>query len=911
MPRNYTMHVVSHTHWDREWYKTFQHFRMRLVNLTDELIKLLESDPEYKVFTFDGQTIVLDDYIQIRPENEERLRKLVKEGRILIGPWYNQPDEFLVSGEGMIRNLMLGYKMGQDWGNWMRIGYVPDAFGHISQFPQIMQGFGIDNAVLFRGITTDQVDSEFTWRGADGTEVFCVKMPDNNAYSNFFYRMRNTLSAEGEIDFEQSRKEIMELISDSETERPATSNLLFMDGVDHIFANPKTPAIMKDVNENLQVGTIKHSTLPAFIEAVKAENPELGVYEGELRWNNRAWKLSGILANVMSSRVHLKQANHEIENLLERWVEPFTAIAWANGKDYPKTYVDLAWKYLLMNHPHDSICGCSIDQVHKDMVYRFDQARLIAEPIVEQSLQYIADNIDTAAALKNVTTAQTNESKGGIAGPLPWEADQSAQSSNAVHTTPVVVFNPLSWERTDIVEAEIGIPHEWNSAGMKVVDEAGNEVPYSVFGPLPKWGLLQKPYDIPMGLPLKYYKVSFYAENIPSVGYKTFFLNVLPTPYRVVGSMLTGINSAENEYLALIVESDGSLTIVDKETEQVYTDCMVFEDGGDFGEGYHYVKPMRDTVVTSLGSPVTTSVIEDNSLRVVFKLDTVLTVPASKHANNQERSAEKVDMKITSYVTLAKGSRRVDIVSNVDNNALDHRIRVLFASGIDTDFSNAESTFDVVKRTVHTPECRDWSTPMPHEHPQRSFVDLNDGEIGLTIINDGLIEYEAKSDAERTIALTLMRCTGNGVGGPEQQTDGQMLGLHQFKYAIYPHAGDWQAADVWQQAWAHNVPFKVAQTGIHEGKLPAANSFMSISDSSVVLSTLKKAENADQIVTRVYNIEEAPASGCQIAISNTGNLYAANLNEEITDNTSAGEGAVTIDVHAKRIITFAGDVKKG
>ncbi|MHB1459008.1 MAG: glycoside hydrolase family 38 N-terminal domain-containing protein, partial [Armatimonadota bacterium] len=653
MERNYTMHVVSHTHWDREWYKPFQHFRMRLVNLTDELIGLMETNPEYRLFTFDGQTIVLDDYVAIRPENEARLRKLIKENRILIGPWYNQPDEFLVSGEAMIRNLQLGYKMGMDWGNWMKVGYVPDAFGHISQFPQLMQGFGIDNAVLFRGITTDQVDSEFTWKGADGSEVFCVKMPDNNAYSNFFYRMRNTLAAEGDIDFEQSRKEILELVSDCETERNTSSNLLFMDGVDHVFAQPKTPAIMKDVNENMNIGTIKHSTLPDFIAAVKAEKPELGVYEGELRWNNRAWKLSGILANVMSSRVHLKQANHYIENLLEKWVEPFTAMAWAKGMNYPETYIALAWKYLLQNHPHDSICGCSLDQVHKDMEYRFDQARLIAEPVLDQSLQYIADKIDTSTAFKQLTSTMADTKATGNASPLPWETAQATAKSDAVRIIPMVVFNPLSWSRTDVVDAEIGIPHGWNQAGLKVTDEDGNDVTSCVF-PSFKSGLVQKSYDIPTGLPFHYVKVSFLAEDVPSVGYKTYYLQGTNTPYRATGSMISGPNIAENEYLVLIVESDGTLSIIEKETEQEYTNCMVFEDSGDFGEGWHYIKPTKDTVYSSLGAPVTVSIAEDHELKAVFKIDTVMQVPAEKNPNNLERSLDTVPMHITSYVTLAK-----------------------------------------------------------------------------------------------------------------------------------------------------------------------------------------------------------------------------------------------------------------
>lgn len=913
MKQKYTMHVVSHTHWDREWYRPFQHFRMRLVDLTDKLLDLLENDPEYKVFTFDGQTIVVDDYLKIRPENKDRLKKLIEENKILIGPWYNQPDEFLISGEGMIRNLMLGYKMGQEWGNWMRVGYVPDAFGHISQLPQLMQGFGIDSVVLFRGITTDQVDSEFTWKGADGTEVLCIKMPDNNAYSNFFYCMRGTLSApQDEFDVELSRQEMSKLISDCENERPTTSNLLFMDGVDHIYANPKTVKIMRDVNENMDVGTIKYSSLQEFIDAVRADNPKLKTYEGELRWNNRAWKLSGILANVMSSRVHLKQANHYLENLMEKWVEPFATVAWLEGKEYPKSYIDLAWRYMLKNQPHDSICGCSVDQVHKDMVYRYDQAKLIAEPILDNTLKYIADKTNTASPVEKLAKKTDKTSKISNASPLPWEAAQSGSASSPTRIMPITVFNPLSWDRSEVVDTEVAIPHDWHQNGMKITDENGNEVTSKIFGPLPNWDMYQAPYDIPVGLTTTRFNVSFYAEDVPSLGYKTYYLHGLSTPWRASGSLISSVNIAQNEHLVLIVESDGTLTIIDKETERQYIDCMIFEDGGDFGEGWHYIKPPKDLIATSLGAAVTVSIAEDTDLRATFKIDTLMDVPASRHANGQERSEEKTQLKITSYVSLAKGAKRVDVVTEVDNTAKDHRLRVLFPSGIETDYANAETAWDVVSRTVHTPECRDWITPMPPAHPQRSFVDLNDGEAGLTIINDGLIEYEAKGDDDRTIALTLMRCFGNGLGGAHQQVQGQLLGMRTFRFAIMPHAGTWDSAKVWQEAWGHNLPMKAVQTDIHEGELKTTGSYLKISDDNIVISALKKADADDKIITRVFNFTQSMAGQVKIDMpKNTENAMFANLNEEIEDKPSIGKSSVKIDIPAKRIITIASDVKKG
>lgn len=909
------MHVISHTHWDREWYRSFQHFRMRLVDLIDELIKLMERDPEYRYFHMDGQTIVLDDYLQIRPENEERLRKLVREGRILIGPWYNQPDEFLVSGEAMIRDLMLGRAMGNDWGNWMRIGYVPDCFGHISQFPQIMRGFGIDNAVLFRGITTDQVDSEFTWRSPDGSEVLCVKMPDDNAYSNFYYRLRTTLALANRLadsraarlqsagpspapqpddttDWDPStdtewlakaRQEVADLVADCERERPTTSHLLFMDGVDHIFADPLVPTIIRDVNENSDLGTIIHSTLPDFIQAVKSESPDLRTVEGELRWSNRKWKLQAVLAGVMSSRIHLKQANHQIETLLEKWADPFSAIAWTLGKEHPTSYLDLAWKYLLQNHPHDSICGCSLDQVHKDMVYRFDQACQIAEPLAARSLEYIAGKVET--------------------------------TPNTQHPTPstlaLVVFNPLSWERSEVVDAEVNLPNDWQVRGIKVVDADGLEVPFQVLDTYQGGLFDQEWYDIPVGTPTKYYKVAFLAEGVPSVGYKTFYVHALDTPYKPVGGLVKGPNSVENEHLIVAIDSDGTLTVIDKETEEIYAGGMIFEDGGDFGDGWNYRKPLKDTVVTSIGNRAQVALVENGPARATFKVDTVITVPASMHPNGRERSANPVDIPISSYVSLARGSRRVDIVTHVDNTARDHRLRVLFPSGVEAEESNSESLFDVVTRPIHTLECPDWKEPMPSTHPQKSFVDVSGGEIGLTVINAGQPEFEVLDDVDRTVAVTLMRSVIGGVGGPENQECGELLGRHTFRYAVYPHKDGWQEAKSWQAAWAHNVPMRALQTTIHEGELPLEKSFVSIDGPGIVMTALKKASREDSVVLRAFNITHAEVSVCRITSPILDNIVQTDLNEEAIDGSPTwSDGSASLGaVGTRRIVTLKGEVR--
>ena len=170
--RRYHGIVVSHTHWDRAWYLPFRRFRHRLVRLVDRLLDLLDENPAYRAFTLDGQTILLDDYLKIRPDQEDRLRRLIEEERLLIGPWYTLPDLFLVSGEAILRNLQIGHDRCDEFGGGMPVGYIPDPFGHIAQMPQILCGFGLDTYIFMRGLgrkEKERLGGIFDWEAPDGS----------------------------------------------------------------------------------------------------------------------------------------------------------------------------------------------------------------------------------------------------------------------------------------------------------------------------------------------------------------------------------------------------------------------------------------------------------------------------------------------------------------------------------------------------------------------------------------------------------------------------------------------------------------------------------------------------------------------------------------------------------------------
>ncbi|MFQ3549677.1 MAG: glycoside hydrolase family 38 C-terminal domain-containing protein [Armatimonadota bacterium] len=872
MNLNINCFVVSHSHLDREWYKPFQHFRMRLVKLIDCLIETLENDPNFKYFMLDGQTIVLEDYFAIRPENEDKLRKLIDEGKVLIGPWYNLPDEVLVSGESLIRNLYYGHKICGKYESIMKVGYVPDQFGHISSLPQILRGFGIDNAVLFRGITRDQTESEFIWKSPDGSEVLAVKMPDNNAYSNWFYRNRETLiNPDAPIDRNKVVEDIKAILEDCENERPTTNNRLFMDGCDHVFPQFKTPELIKIASEEIEGLNIEHSTLENYIKAVKESNPKLQTFEGELRWSNRAFKLQGLLAGTLSSRIHLKQYSHKCETLLEKYLEPLCAAAWWLGEDYPQSYIELAWKYLLKNSPHDSICGCSIDQVHKDMIYRYDQCRLISEELIKNAAKKIAAKINT-------------------------ETIKDKEKSDAL-----VVFNTLGFERSEIIETELDIPTDQPFASLEITDADGNIIPYEILD-RKLYGLMEpEPWDIPTGRQMQKLKVVFNAEKIPGLGYKTYTIERLDKRVRNKGTLMTGIGNCENKHIALSVESNGSLSILDKETGKLFKNCLVFEDCGDVGDGYYHIKPANDKVYTSISSKCCVSVVENSPLRCTFEIKNLLMLPESSTPDNSGRSERLKELVITSYVTLAANSRRIDIKTIVNNNICDHRLRVLFPTGINTEYSFAEGAFDVIKRNIRTPDCSDWLEPMYSTHPQKTFVDVSDGNVGLCIINKGLPEYEIYNDPSRTIALTLLRGVRHGVGEPWNLVGGQILGEHVFEYAIYPHSGDWEEGDCWKVAHSFNTPMISSLTDIHSGNLPSTGKMININCENLLVSALKKSDDEEKLVVRFCNLKNKNVSASFYGDIN--GIELLNLTEKTADSKLSND-LQDLHVEPKKISTL-------
>ena len=397
--------LVPHTHWDREWYRPFQSFRISLVDVVDEVLDLLEADERMR-FTLDGQLATVDDYLEIRPEAEERIRMLVRSGRLAIGPWQTLVDEFLVSGETICRNLEVGLARAAELGGAMRIGYLPDSFGHIAQMPQILREAGIDIAVVWRGVPAVVDSHAFAWTAPDGSTVRAEYLAENG-YSNAAYIFA------GET-IEAVRERLRPWFGDDA--------ILGMLGTDHM---PPVRNLVDRVPDDIGVVTVAE-------QLTNTETKGLQVVRGELRSAARA----NLLPNVVSARIDLKQACAAAERALERYAEPLQALY---CEEWPQKLLAVAWSRLLQNAAHDSICGCSADEVSAQVLVRYAEARQIGDELTRRAVERIAAQASAGATVvvnpsPHVRT-EVVELGGGLAEvivpPLGWTTADPSQAGAA------------------------------------------------------------------------------------------------------------------------------------------------------------------------------------------------------------------------------------------------------------------------------------------------------------------------------------------------------------------------------------------------------------------------------------------------------------------------------------------------
>jgi alpha-mannosidase/mannosylglycerate hydrolase len=771
MPRK--AHYVVSTHWDREWYQTFQDYRYRLVQLLDRVLEGWQREDLCGPFQTDGQAVILEDYLEVRPERAEQVSQLVREGRFVVGPWYVLPDEFLVSGESLIRNLRLGRETASRLGGRpSSAGFLCDMFGHNSQMPQILAGFGIRGGFLWRGINL--VDQHlFIWRGADGTELPVYRF-GKIAYCSYAVQVRGANPSEPRPTPDEIETRLQAFLEE-ENEKTIAGPLLLFDGGDHLEWDPNAYAVLsRHLNQPGEKYEILHSSLESYLDGLTAVRDQIPlVVEGELREPGLypdAVDAQWLIPGVTSSRVRIKQANAACQSLLCQWAEPVSVFAGAALElPYPQGYLDVAWKWLIQNHPHDSICGCSIDAVHEDMLYRFNQCEQIANRLTVEATRRIA---------------------------------ASVQGQVAEDELRVVVFNPLLRPFDGIADLDLDLPLNWpkQSGGMgmfepkpgfRIYDAEGRELaPQRTGQAMNRARVRTFDWVFPQGYQVNVVRVSLPLQ-IPASGYTTLILRPASDPVHLWDStgLATSERSMENEFLAVEIGPDGALAVTDKRSMQVYRRLLTFEDRADIGDGWNFGPAMNDQIMVSTGGRSSLALVINGPYRTTFRLRTVMDLPAEFDFNHQTRAEQLAGLVIDSLITLRAGADWVEVETTVHNNVKDHRLRVTFPSGARAETCLMDTPFDVVERTIALRADNDRYREVEVEFkPQQSFTAVFDDQRGLAIISSGLLECAVQDLPERPVALTLFRATRRTVM-TDGEPGGQMLGDLHFNYWIVPLKG--------------------------------------------------------------------------------------------------------------------------
>jgi mannosylglycerate hydrolase len=788
--------LVSHFHWDREWYRTFEDFRSRLVGAIDAVLDLCAADPGYR-FVLDGQAVVLEDYFEVRPSRRAEVEAGVRQGRLAVGPWYVQPDSMLPSGEAHVRNLLHGRELAGAVGPVSTVAYVPDSFGHPAQFPQLFAGFGLAPFVYWRGNggELDRVGPVWRWRAPDGTEVPAWHLTDG-------YFGAAGLDAEAEVAAERLVGVVERLAA------AGHEPVLLMNGFDHLPPDGHTGPVAEALGRRLGAGTeVRRGLLDDAVALLEVDGA--GVFEGPLLGARIANQLPG----VWSARLPLKLRNRACEAELTGWCEPWAALGGALGLPDERPALRSAWRALLRNQAHDSVGGCSLDRVADQMAGRYD----------------------TAMELGTTTTRRVLEQLAGrdVTGVVPFTEDHE-----------VVVCNPSPHARTGVVTAALdGLP-PW-----RVSIERFDLHPLTLQPPDAGWVVDGRPARVvPSVDPARVrflpdtaaLDLEFVVTDVPAFGCRRYRVARGP----VTADVVDDGRSVEAGEVAVSTGDDGSLAVT--LGGRTFPDLFGLEDQGDRGDSYDF-----DPVGEAGGPPVrAVSVRRTVSPTGVARLRTEreVVLPVGLVDGDEARADAVVGCRLVLEAVVVPGVPAVDVTVTFDNRARDHRLRLRFPTGAPVGSYAAATTFDAAQRSTAPVDATGWIHPPVRTFPHQGWVAAN----GLVVGAPGLPEAEVAADG--TVLVTLVRSVGWLArfdvrtrplpAGPEMPAAGaQVQGPVTARVVVATDPSVVRDAELGLRA----------VLGGPAPRLDAGRSLLSLSPPLLELSACKPAEDGEGFVVRVLN----------------------------------------------------------
>lgn len=816
--------VVPHTHWDREWLGTFEEYRVALVQFWHALLDLLEQNPGFRTFLLDGQTALVTDFLEVDPEAADRIRSLAGAGRLELGPWFTQPDPFLADAEALIRNLRLGIRQAEAFGRPLEVAYLPDSPGLPAELPTLLAACGLRAVVFGRGMgaEAEALGSELWWEAPDGSRVLAVWLPQGHRGAALGLRREPFRPADGAADYtqaEQNARAGLDLLQ----QYARTGSLLLMHGAEHLFPHPELPGVIGRLKEALgERADFEVAGLGDFIRTAAGVGT-LPVHRGEFR----AARFGPLKSGSLSARMPLKQRNWELLTLYVRHLEPLLALV--GLPDVPGVWglVEYGWRQILLSQAHDSIGGAVSDPVYRAVLGRFDAAEQVGRSILDRVLGRLASQVDTAR--------------------LPGVAA-------------VVVVNPQPGPGSGAVAVEAELPVEQlrERPFPVVYDAEGRPVPVQELK-------VEAPEPVRVPSPTTHQRVRLLvkADGVPGPGYRAFGIDLVPSPRPVPTDLKGSKTFIENEHYRVEVGRNGTFTLVDKDLGRSWPGLGLFEDTEDAGDLYTWSPAPNGRTLTTAELIAETALLESGPVRVTLEVRLRFPIPAALADHRLGRGYLKVELPLTMRISLIAGLRRLELEVETENVARDHRLRVLFPTGIQAGEVLVRDLLGLIARPVEPPPQADWVERPGRIGPQRGLLAVADGQVGLAVLSGGLPEYEAIPGPQGvTLALTLLRSVGwlaradlltreDAVGPPVKTPEAQCPGRHRFRLGLLTYGAGLGAAELLREAEAFRTGLLGVVAGRWNGERPPAGTLLDVEAPGLLLSAL--FATPEGLLVRFYN----------------------------------------------------------
>lgn len=864
------VHIVPHMHWDREWYFSTEESRILLVNNMKEIMDMLENNPDYPYFVMDGQTAILEDYLAVKPQDKERIKKLVEEGKLIIGPWYTQTDEMVVGGESIVRNLLYGIKDCGEFGDYMKIGYLPDSFGQSAQMPQILNGFDIKHSMFWRGCSERKGTgkTEFNWTSDDGSEVVVQMLPLGYAIGKYLPTNIDALKKRMEKYFpvlDKGATTEHEILPNGHDQMPVQKNIF------NVIEK------LKELYTDREFFLSRYENI--FEELDKESNRD--TISGEFLDG----KYMRVHRSIFSTRMDIKAANARIESKITNILEPLASIAYSLGFEYHHGLIELIWKEIMKNHAHDSIGCCCSDKVHKEIMNRFLLAEEKVDRLIEFYKRKITDAISCEKALDKLT-----------------------------------IFNLMPYEREEIIRAQIITKMK----SFEIVNDEDIKLDFQVIhkeeidaGLIDRQIVHYGNYD-----PFMIYTIEF-KDVVPAMGYKTYLIKESEF---MIEKEYEAVNKIDNDFYEIEVNENGTLKILDKKINKTFDNVLLMENGGDEGDEYDFSPLVDEKLIFNTHVKAEYSIKKNkfnNEIKISYRLD----VPKNIESRKNNNIDGYVDFNIS--INVPNDKARIDIVFDIDNQACDHRIRTYIPTNIASKFSVSDNQFGYIKRDVYDEamdvwEKEGWDERPDSIYPMLTFVGLSDDKHGVAVLTNSTREFEIVGEKFDTIAITLFRSVGflgkeemvrrpgrpSGIKLPTP--DSQLIGNIIIDFAIATHEKSTLEANVANMAKQYltpmvtynKMPYNAMKLNDSEVSTPYSYSLLKQCDENLVLSVIKKAEKEEGLVIRMYNPNEYEESTNLLFNRSIKEAVKANLNERKIEKINIEDSSIKVKCRKNQVQTI-------